>query len=857
MADKFNFNLKTTAIYQAVKWAKNPVFKLAKPLRKLFLFLFVLVFLIFIYGFLTDAVSKNAQSLTLGLSINFLTLFLIFRLIESFLNSKVKNPKLNIRITEVVSNLEKFNLADFLSFEVARAVSDSIKFCKKRKIAEISSTLLFYFLIAHNQNLNFIFSRALLSVKEIKQFLEKYFKTISSEAQPLTMVYSEDFQYSIFESLKVAEKKNHLRIEAGDIIAGLAKHDLIFKRILIDNNLKVQDIENLSWWLEDLEEKIKESKRFWQWKNLIKRGSLGKEWTAGYTLTLDRFSIDLSEVVRKRGLPEIIGHQKEISAVERILSRREINNVLIVGEAGSGRKSMVYALAKKSVLGESSAEVNYKRIVQLDLTNLLAQISSTEKVEVTLDNIFREVILAGNVILVIDEFHNFISGGIRPGVIDISGVLAPYLAYPAFQIVAITTFEGLHKNIEQNPSILSLFEKVEVAEVSERETLMLLQNLSLILEQKYKKFVSYQSLRDIIVYCSKYLPAIPFPEKGMDLLDEVMVYLNQTIKDKVLLPKHIAYIISEKTQIPVGEIEEKERQVLLNLENLIHERIINQQEAVKEVSTSLRRARAEVTTRSGPMGTFLFLGPTGVGKTETSKALAEIYFGSEDRMIRLDMSEFQSAADIPHLLGAPGEEGLLTTKVRKRPFSLILLDEIEKAHPNVLNLFLQILDEGHVTDGLGRKVDFKNSIIIATSNAGYKIILQALKEKTEWFKVKQKLLDRLFEEGLFRPEFINRFDAVVVFKPLTKENLLDIADLMLKKLKKNLKEKEIEFVITEPLKERIVELGYDPTFGARQMRRVIQDKIENVLASALLSGEIKRGYKVEIDSEDFRLKIIQ
>jgi len=855
MADKFNFNLKKTAIYQAVKWAKNPVFKLAKPLRKLFLFLFVLVFLIFIYGFLTDAISKNAQSLTLGLSIIFLTLFLIFRLIESFFDSKVKNPKLKISINEVVSNLEKFNLADFLSFEVARAVSDSIKFCKKRKITEISSTLLFYFLISNNQNLNFIFSRALLNVKEIKQFLGNYFKTISSEAQSLTMVYTEDFQYSIFESLKVAEKKNHLRIEAGDIIAGLAKHDLIFKRILIDNNLKVQDIENLSWWLEDLEEKIKESKRFWQWKNLIKKGSLGKEWTAGYTLTLDRFSIDLSEVVRKRGLPEIIGHQKEISAVERILSRREINNVLIVGEPGSGRKSMVHALAKKSVLGESSAEVNYKRIVQLDLTNLLAQISSFEKVEVTLDNIFREVILAGNVILVIDEFHNFISGGIKPGVIDISGVLAPYLAYPDFQIVAITTFEGLHKNIELNPSILSLFEKVEVAEVSERETLMLLQNLSLILEQKSKKFVSYQSLRDIIVYCSKYLPAIPFPEKGMDLLDEVMVYLNQTIKDKVLLPKHIAYIISEKTQIPVGEIEKKERQVLLNLENLIHERIINQQEAVKEVSTALRRARAEVTTRSGPMGTFLFLGPTGVGKTETSKALAEIYFGSEDKMIRLDMSEFQSAADIPHLLGASGEEGLLTTKVRKRPFSLILLDEIEKAHPNVLNLFLQILDEGHVTDGLGRKVDFKNSIIIATSNAGYQIILKALKEKTEWFKVKQKLLDRLFEEGLFRPEFINRFDAVVVFKPLSKENLLDIADLMLKKLKKNLKEKEIEFVITEPLKEIIVELGYDPTFGARQMRRVIQDKIENVLAQAILSGEIKRGSRAEIDPENFQLKI--
>ena len=854
MANKFNFNLKTTAIYRAVKWAKNPVFKLAKSLRKLCLVLFVLIFLTFIYGFLTDAISQKAQSLTLGLATIFLTLFLTFWLIESFLNSKIKKPRLKATIKEVVSNLEKYNLADFLSFEAARAVSDSIKFCRKRKIAEISSTVLFYFLLANNQNLNFIFSRALLNVKEIKQFLQSYFKTISSQSQPINMVYAGDFQHSIFESLKIAEKKNHLRIETEDIIAGLAKHDLIFKRILIDNNLKAQDIENLSWWLGDLEEKIKENKRFWEWKNLVKKGSLGKEWTAGYTLTLDRFSTDLSELVRKRGLPEIIGHQKEISAMERILSRREINNVLIVGESGSGRKSMIHALAKKSVLGESSAEVNYKRIIQLDLTNLLAQISSFEEVEVTLDNIFREVILAGNVVLVIDEFHNFISGGFRPGVIDISGVLAPYLAYPAFQIVAITTFEGLHKNIEQNPSLLSLFEKVEVAEISERETLMLLQNLSLILEQKYKKFVSYQSLRDIIVYCSKYLPAIPFPEKAMDLLDEVMVYLFQTaIKDKVLLPEHIAYLVSEKTQIPVGEIEKEERQVLLNLENLIHERIINQEEAVKEVAASLRRARAEVATRSGPMGTFLFLGPTGVGKTETAKALAEIYFGSEDRMIRLDMSEFQSAADIPQLLGAPGEEGLLTTQVRKRPFSLILLDEIEKAHAHVLNLFLQILDEGHVTDGLGRKVDFKNSIIIATSNAGYQIILEALREKTEWFKVKQKLLDRLFEEGIFRPEFINRFDAMVVFRPLSKENLLAIADLMLKKLKKNLKEKEIDFVITEPLKERIAELGYDPTFGARQMRRVIQDKVENVLAQAILSGQIKRGGRAKIDPDSFKL----
>jgi ATP-dependent Clp protease ATP-binding subunit ClpC len=651
----------------------------------------------------------------------------------------------------------------------------------------------------------------------------------------------------------VAQKKEHQRVETGDILTALAKHDLIFKRILIDTNLKAEDIENLTWWLESLKKRIEERKKFWVWKNLIRKKSIGKDWAAGYTITLDRFSVDLSESIKALGFPETIGHQKVISAAERILSRREINNVLIVGEAGSGRKSIVQALAKKSVLGESLPEVNYKRVVQLDLPSLLAQTETAEEVESILDIIFREAISAGNIILVIDEFHNFIGGQTRPGAVNISGAISPYLALPQFQIVALTTFEGLHKSIEQNSSILSLFEKAEVTEISKKETLMLLENLALFLEQRYKKFISYPALRDIIEYCARYLPATPFPEKAMNLLDEVMVSLAQ-MKDKVLLPKHIAEIISEKTEIPVGEIEVKEKEILLSLEKLIHQRIINQEEAVNEVSSALRRARAEVTVRKGPMGTFLFLGPTGVGKTETSKALAEVYFGSEERMIRLDMSEFQAISDISRLIGSPNEEGLLTTQVRENPFSLILLDEIEKAHPNILNLFLQVLDEGHLTDGLGRKVDFKNSIIIATSNAGYQIILKALKEKSEWSKLKIQLLDSLFEEGVFRPEFINRFDAVVVFKALSKENLLDIAGLLLEKIKKNLTDKGIEFIINQPLKEKIVELGYDPTFGARQMKRVIQDKVENVLASALLSGELKRGERVGIDSE-FKLKI--
>jgi ATP-dependent Clp protease ATP-binding subunit ClpC len=850
---KFHFNLKTAAIYQAVKWERHPAFRFVRPLKKLFLVSFIIIFIIFLYSFLTDAISQSSQSLTLGLSIIFLTLFFAFWIRESFLNSKLKQPKLEITIKEAIARPEEFNLAEFLSFEVAKVVDKSFKFTKRKKLPEVNSTILFYNLLKDNPKLNFIFSRVLLNPNEIKKLLKKYLNEIRFRSSPAKISLAKDFQEVILEALKVAQKKGHLRIEIGDVLTALSKYDLIFKKILIDRNLKVRDIENLTWWLESLEKNIQESKKFWEWKNLIKRGSIGKEWAAGYTITLDRFGIDFSEILKKRGFREVIGHRKEIKAVERVLSRREINNCLLVGEPGVGRKSIILALAQKSVLGESLPEVNYKRVVQLDLPTLAAQTQTVAEAEEILDRIFQEVISAGNIILVIDNFHNFVGGKERPGVIDISGVLSSYLNLPQFQIVAVTTFAGLHKYIEQKPSILALFEKIEVPELSERETLMIVEKLALILEGKYKKFVSFPALREVVSLAKRYLPTIPFPKSAMDLLDEVMVYVSST-KERVVLPEHVAKIVSEKTEIPVGEIKIKEREVLLNLEKLIHQRIINQEEAVKEVSTALRRARAEITIRKGPIGAFLFLGPTGVGKTETSKALTEIYFGSEDKMIRLDMSEFQAVSDIPRLLGSPGEEGLLTTQVRENPFSLILLDEIEKAHKNILNLFLQVLDEGHLTDGLGRKVDFKDSIIIATSNAGYQTILEALREKTEWSQVKEKLLNYLFEKAIFRPEFINRFDAVVVFRPLTKENLLEISELMLQKLKKNLKEKDIEFIITLPLKEKITELGYDPTFGARQMRRVIQDKVENVLAKALLSGELKRGDKVEI-TEEFKLII--
>ncbi len=848
----FNFNLKKAAIYQAIKWEKFPVFKFAKFLKGLFLILFIIFLLIFFYGFVFENFSQGTSRRLLGFSIISFVLYLSSWLKGIFFNSKLKRPRLRATLDEVILNPEEYNLAEFLSFETAKAITKSLKFARPK---EVSSTELFYFLLTNNPKLKFIFSRLLLNLKEIKKILKKAIETYSPTAvKERVSPYAKNFQDTILDALKIAQKKGHTRIEIGDILSSLAKQDPVFKKILIEKKLKAEDIENLTWWLENIEEKIKKRKRFWNYENLIKKGTLAKEWTAGYTITLDKYSNDLTESLRKKEL-EFVGHQEEIEMMERILAREETNNVLLIGQPGTGKRSMVYALTKKTLLGQSLFGVNYKRIVELDMPALLAQLESSEEVELILDKIFQEVVRAGNIILIIDEFHNYIGQIARPGVIDISGIIASYLKLSQFQLVAITSYEGLHRYIEKNPSILSLFGKVEVSEISQRETLVLLEYLTFFLEGKHKIFISYPILREIVSLTDRYLASFAFPEKAIDILDEVAVYVAGLTRDKIVLPKHVAKIITEKTEIPVGEIETKEKEILLNLEELIHQRIINQDKAVKEVSTALRRARSEVTVRKGPMGAFLFLGPTGVGKTETSKALAESYFGSEQRMIRLDMSEFQEVKDISRLIGSPTEIGLLTTPVRENPFSLILLDEVEKANPGVLNLFLQVLDEGHLTDGLGRKIDFKSTIIIATSNAGYKVILTALKEGIEWKEVKQKLLDELFEKGIFRPEFINRFDQVVVFRPLSKENLLDIAQLMLSKLKENLKEKGIEFIITERLKEEIVELGYNPVFGAREMRRVIQDKVENVLAPALLSGKLKRGQRVEIAPKGFKLII--
>jgi len=851
----FVFDLKRADIFKRVNWSKWPIFQWAKSIKQLFFVLCVIFLLLGLYEFL---VTYSTESSNFGFGLIFFTLVVAFWYIEIFWH----NLKHSSDVKDILKKGEE-NMASVLDFETARIASEAIRSARSRRLKNLSAAVYMERAITINPDLAIVFARIMIDLDTIRKSLIEEINR--QEKGKFEWSFTDDFQNLFIDALKSAtERKNNL-IRTSDILGVFVSRD-VFRKPLIDASLKPKDVKNLLFWLDNFRKEQEEKKKFWTMKNLLKTGSIAKDWAAGYTVLLDQFSVDVTNAMRKQGFREIFAHRSEVETMEAILARRERNNALIIGESGSSRRSMIQSLANRSAMGECAGDLNYRRVVLLDIPRILASNSNIKESEIILDKIFQEVVFAENIILVIDNLHNYIGdvSAQRLGAAEISGLISSYLDSPGFKLIGITTYDGLHSHIERNSQLLSLFEKVEVVEISEEETIKIIQDRALQLENKYKILIPWQSIRDTVTLSAKYIVNLPFPEKAMGLIDEAAIATAQKRK-KVVLPSTLAELITSKTQIPVGEIKEEEKETLLNLESLIHQRIINQEEAVVNIAKAMRRARTEITIRKGPMGAFLFLGPTGVGKTETAKALAEIYFGSENKMIRLDMSEFQAIKDISRIIGSTEENGLLTTPVREDPFSVVLLDEFEKAHPNIVNLFLQVFDEGHLTDGLGRKVSFLNTIIIATSNAGYQIILKVLKELTEagsfetekpvgrtkevWDVVEKRLLDYIFDNGIFRPELVNRFDDLVIFKPLTKGNLLDIAGLMLKKLQKNLKEKDIDLVITESLKEKVVELGYDPVFGAREMRRVIQDKVENLIATAMLSNKIQKGDKIEIDKE--------
>ncbi len=652
------------------------------------------------------------------------------------------------------------------------------------------------------------------------------------------------------------------------------------------------------------------------------------------TTTLDNFSRDLTALAREGKLDPVIGREKEIQRVIQILSRRTKNNPCLIGEPGVGKTAVVEGLAQMIVLGDVPETIAKKRVMTLDLSGMVAGSKYRGEFEERIKRVLAEVMEDGEVLLFIDEIHTIIGAGSAEGAIDASNILKPSLARGEIQLVGATTIDEYRKYIEKDSALERRFQPVTVEEPSEEETYEILKGLRKAYEDHHKVQITDDALKAAVKLSARYINDRFLPDKAIDLIDEASSKQRLTsfveppqikeieqeiallekqkeaaikaeayekageikkkqqkkrdriekIRDKwqkdktsrklVVDENEIADVVSGWTKIPVKKLEEEESERLKKLESILHERVVGQEEAVTAVARAIRRGRVGLKDPKRPIGSFLFLGPTGVGKTELCKALAEAMFGTETTLIRVDMSEYMEKHSVSKMIGSPpgyvgyDEGGQLSEKVRRNPYSVILFDEIEKAHPDVFNILLQVLDDGHITDAQGRKIDFKNTILIMTSNAGAENIISpkrlgftSIDDEKENYRF---MKDRVMEEvkKIFKPEFLNRIDEVMVFHPLNKENMKEIVSIMLKTInKRTTQQMGIKIHVTEEGQEYLIEKGYDPKYGARPLRRTIQNMIEDKLAEKILDGAVKEGDEVEVAKGEegllFAAKVLQ
>lgn len=655
-------------------------------------------------------------------------------------------------------------------------------------------------------------------------------------------------------AIENAIKEKSPFVTSADVFYGFMRCSQALEQALMSVEIDESDLFSIVFWSNNLFNKILYPKTAVD-KLHSKGAGLAEGWASGYTLFLDRFSYDITDP-KQFGSFSSSGREKILAEIENVLSKDVKNNCILVGEAGSGKTSVVRGFAEKVYWGDTLPELAHKRVVCLDTASLLSGVTDAGEAEERLLGVLNDAVRAGNVILFIDDIHTlFAGGGNKVGTVDASEVVAPYLQSSQLKIIGVTSNNNYQTYIVPRSQISGNMEKIEVPPTDETQTIRILEDLSMYFSMKYKIRITYNALKEVYKLSERFTLEKGFPARAVDFLENVCTAAKNA-KEKTL-DRHAIDSLAESTlNIPIQEAEGDEKEKLLRLEEKLHSRVIGQDEAVKAVAQALQRARTQVTDTKRPIGTFLFLGPTGVGKTELTKALAWAYFGSEESMVRMDMNEFQDAESVSRFIGrkVPGSEDLeggeFVKKVREKPFSVVLLDELEKAHPDILNLFLQILDEGYCTDGMGNKISFQNSIIIATSNAGANLIREGVQAGKPSEALKTELLSYLQSQGIYKPEFLNRFDGCIVFKPLTKEELLKIAGLIFQTSCESLKQKGYIIQAEQPVLEKLVTLGYQPEFGARPMRRVFQDRVESMLAKKILEGTLQKGVPFTVRLSD-------
>jgi ATP-dependent Clp protease ATP-binding subunit ClpC len=563
---------------------------------------------------------------------------------------------------------------------------------------------------------------------------------------------------------------------------------------------------------------------------------LGQTLIYGYTNILEKYGTELTNLSH----PPTYGRKEMLNKIDKILTRIQNNNVLLVGDPGVGKHSVLESLA--SAISKSElVNIQDKRLILLDLVALLSSSKNMGEIQGNFEQMLTEAKRAGNIIIAIDQIDRIATQ--NDGRTDLTQVITTILTDNSLPLIGLTTIDDFNNYIRTNSNLMSLFERVDVDEPKDDELITILVGKSIPFSQKEKVNISLSAILEIIDKSNHLMADKRQPEKSILILEDAIAQAKRN-KLTQLTVETVDEILSEKTNTPVGKISQNEAAKLTELETTLHKRIVGQQEAIDEISKAMRRARAELDKSAKPMGSFMFLGPTGVGKTETAKALAESYFGDENRMVRFDMTEFQGEDSLSRLIGNPATKspGQLATQIREHPFGILLIDEFEKAGRDVQNLFLQILDEGNLTDAFGKKVSFSNIIVIATSNAAAEFIREEVEKSVNLKDIQKTIIKHVLEKGLFSPELVNRFDAVVVYKPLSREEIVQVAYLMLMSFAKNLKEtKNITLEITPDLAQLVATKGYVVAFGARPIRRLIQDKIEDEIAKLIIGEKIKNG----------------
>lgn len=606
--------------------------------------------------------------------------------------------------------------------------------------------------------------------------------------------------------------------------------------VLREYHVPEEDFQQALTWEQSLETEHRNRAVFWRAENLRKVQPIARQWRFGFTPHLDRYGSDILSQGSFEDM-RVCAHTRELESMKMTLLRPQQNCVLLVAPSGTGKRSIIKFLAKQTRERSANVFSPGERLINIDLDRVFSSKNDGEYPQEIIEQLFSEAIYAGNITLVIENLDRYVGdGAMRSGTIDLSSLLIKYFPIPNFRIIATVSGQGYHDSFERNEGILQYLEIIELEAIDDATALLVLLDF-FDMDEKRNVIFTIGAFRTIIRYSGRFHPAVPLPERALDVAKETILYWQQHPDGPFITQKTVDAFVSFKTGVPLGDIQVSEKEKLVRLEKILAERVVGQPEAVRQVAHALKRSRAGMNDSTKAIGSFLFLGPTGVGKTELAKVLSKVYFGKTGSLVRLDMSEFQNPNAVDRLMGSrdlniPGQ---LTTVVRDHPYGVLLLDELEKADSGVLDLFLQILDEGFFTDAFGQRVMFTNLIIIATSNAGANVIKERFQAGIDIESVHKEIVEYITEKNIFRVEFLNRFDGVIFFRPIAGDNLVEVCRILLDELADSIKKNRgIVLEFQEGVPERVVELGYDPVFGARAVKRFIAETVESKIADVII-----------------------